>query len=237
MICIEHVHKRFGKVRALEDVSLEIAPGERVALVGSNGSGKTTLLRAVCGLLRVEGKILIEGLNVATHPELALRTLAYVPQHAPPLDAPVHELVRAHCAISGYEAKLVASYCSRLQLNLDTVRTSRVRDLSGGTKQKLLSALALASTRRILVCDEPTASLDHDARSALLACLEERPEGSTLIICCHRLDEVHTLVDRVIEMHEGRVLTDEPSPRRAREAEALERASGSTPLASIRRVR
>ena len=101
MISVHGATKRFGRVLALDDVSLAVRPGERVAIVGTNGSGKTTLLRAMCGLLRVEGRVEAYGEDVARRPEVALRRLAYVPQVAPPLEAPVAELVRAFCALRG----------------------------------------------------------------------------------------------------------------------------------------
>jgi ABC-2 type transport system ATP-binding protein len=208
MIDVEAVSKRFGAVRALEGVSLQLRAGERVALVGTNGSGKTTLLRALCGLLRVEGRILIRGADVARAPEEALRHVAYVPQVAPPLEVPVAELVRAHCALRGLTPAQVAEQAQRLGLELQRVARTRVRDLSGGMKQKLLAALALATRAPVLVCDEPTANLDAHARAAFFAQVDARPEGSLLVLCSHRVEEVRGLVDRVIELQEGRVLRD-----------------------------
>ena len=73
MIRVDQVSKRFGTLSALDQVSLYIGRGERVALIGTNGSGKTTLLRAMCGLLRVEGRIELNGLDVARQPGRALR--------------------------------------------------------------------------------------------------------------------------------------------------------------------
>lgn len=208
MIDVQAVSKRFGAVRALEGVSLQLRQGERVALVGTNGSGKTTLLRALCGLLRVEGRILVGGADVARAPEEALRHVAYVPQVAPPLEVPVAELVRAHCALRGLGAAQVAEHARRLGLELERVARTRVRDLSGGMKQKLLAALALATRAPVLVCDEPTANLDAQARAAFFAQVDARPEGSLLVLCSHRVEEVRGLVDRVIELQEGRVLRD-----------------------------
>ena len=84
MITVAQVTKRFGRVTALDGVTLTIASGEQVAFVGANGSGKTTLLRALLGLVRVEGRVTIGGVDVAREPEIALRSVAYIPQIAPP---------------------------------------------------------------------------------------------------------------------------------------------------------
>lgn len=208
MIVFNDVTKRFGKVTALDGVSLRIEPSERVALIGTNGSGKTTLLRALCGLLRVDGSVEVYGHDVARAPERALANLAYMPQIAPPLDAPVAELVRTFCVLRGREPHEVGSRAARLGLDLGAVAKTRTRDLSGGMKQKVLAALALAAQARVLVCDEPTANLDSHARDAFFAMVAERPADSILVVCSHRVDEVRRFVDRVIEMKDGRVERD-----------------------------
>lgn len=210
MIAVAHVTKRFGKVEALAGVSLEIAAGERVAFVGANGSGKTTLLRALLGLVRFEGKITILGCDVAREPEIALRSVAYIPQIAPPLDAPVAEVVRACAALRGRAEEETWERARRLALEPDACRTKRFRDLSGGMKQKLLAAMALASGAPILVCDEPTANLDGEARAAFFAQLEERPSTHTVVMCSHRVEEVRQLVGRIVELGEGRIVQDAP---------------------------
>jgi ABC-2 type transport system ATP-binding protein len=219
MISVSHVSKRFGPVTALDDVSLEIGNGERVALIGTNGSGKTTLLRAACGLIRVEGRVEIAGCDVAREPERALARVSYMPQVAPPLDAPVRELVRAFCALRGRRPDEVTRLAAELGLKLEAVAATRARDLSGGMKQKLLAALALAARAEVLICDEPTANLDARARDAFFAQVERRPADSVLVVCSHRVDEVRRFVDRVIEMRDGRVQRDvevaEPQPERS----------------------
>lgn len=208
MISIQNVSKTFGAVQALDAVSLELPPGSRVALVGTNGSGKTTLLRAMCGLLRVEGRITVFGADVGKEPELALKSLASMPQIAPPLDAPVAELVRAFCVLRNREPSVVAQRARRLGLELEAVARTRVRDLSGGMKQKLLAALALTAEAPVLVCDEPTANLDPAARRVFFEEVLARPTSSILVLCSHRVDEVKHLVDRVVQLDEGRVVSD-----------------------------
>ncbi len=218
MIHVHHVCKSFGPVVALDDVSLDVEPGERVAFVGTNGSGKTTLLRAILGLLRVTGHVTIGGVDVATRPEIALARVAYIPQIAPPIDAPVGEVVRAHAALRGIDRGAAALRAKRLGLDLDAVAACRFRDLSGGMRQKLLAAMALATRADVLVCDEPTANLDAAARDAFFEEIEGGDPARVVLVCSHRSDEVKRLVSRVVEMRDGRVAHDashERPPRRA----------------------
>ena len=221
MIVVDAVSKRFGAIVALDRVSLVIEPGERVALIGANGSGKTTLLRAMVGLLRAEGRVSIGGFDVRTDPTRALAHLAYVPQIAPPIDAPVSEVVRLFARLRNKRVDEVALRARRLGLSLSDVASTRFRDLSGGTKQRVLAALGLAADAPVLVCDEPTASLDIAARAAFFDEVAARAPASILVLCSHRKEEVDAMVSRVIELAEGRVVRDEQlSPRGARPAQA-----------------
>lgn len=208
MIEVRRVSKSFGRVQALSDVSLSIARGERVALVGSNGSGKTTLLRSLLGLYRVRGSIVVDSVDVSRSPERALGRIAYVPQIAPPLDAPVHEVVRALATLRKIPETRIFERALRLGLDVSRVAALRFRELSGGMKQKFLAACALAVDADVLICDEPTANLDSQARSSFFAQIAELPADRTLIVCSHRIDEVRNLVGRVIELGEGRVVRD-----------------------------
>jgi ABC-2 type transport system ATP-binding protein len=214
MIEVRHVSKSFGRVRALDDVSLRIQPGERVGFIGTNGSGKTTLLRALLGLVRVDGRITIGGVDVAKEPELALRSVAYIPQVAPPIEAPVVEVVRAFAAIRRMDPARVGVSAGKLGLPLADLMSTRFRDLSGGMKQKLLAAIALSVDAEVLVCDEPTANLDRASRAAFFDEVGARGKNTITILCSHRAEEVSRLVSRVVELTDGRIL-DEARPRPA----------------------
>jgi len=208
---LSEVGKSFGDVRALNGISLRVAPGERVALVGPNGSGKSTLIRAVMGIVRCDGEVRVEGRDPFRHrADLALR-LAYVPQAAPQLGATAGEVVRAVAALRGLAVAEIRETATALDLDLEALRRRPVRALSGGTRQKLLIALALAAPASLLIMDEPTASLDADARASFLRLLEARGQGATLLLGSHRLDEVGRLVDRVVVLEEGRLAMDAPA--------------------------
>ncbi len=208
MIRVSHVSKSFGRVQALDGVSLSVRPGEAVALVGANGSGKTTLLRAILGLVRTTGSVTIGGINVQEHPELALRHVAYVPQIAPPIEAPVRDVLRAACTLRNMLPSNVSELAERFSFPLESAKGIRFRDLSGGMKQKLLAILALAAHTPILACDEPTANLDAAAREAFFAAIRERSFEQVLLLCSHRADDVRDRVHRIVEFSDGRIARD-----------------------------
>ncbi len=205
---MSEVRKSFDGVEALRGISLEVASGERVALVGPNGSGKSTLVRAVTGMLRCEGEVRLDGQDpFAQRVRLAAR-MACVPQTAPQLGATVGEVVRAVARLRGLDRADIEIVADRLELEVDAVARRPVRALSGGTKQKLLIALALAAPVSLLIMDEPTASLDARTRESFFRLFEERAQGATLLLSSHRLDEVRRLVERVVGLEDGRVALD-----------------------------
>ncbi|HKA90097.1 MAG TPA: ABC transporter ATP-binding protein [Haliangiales bacterium] len=208
-IQLDHVTKRFGAVRALDDVCLDIPAGTRVALIGPNGSGKTTLTRAVMGLVAHEGAVRIDG-STARRAELA-RRLAYVPQIAPQMAATVGEVVAAVASLRGLAEGRIAELAAELDLDVAPLRARPFRALSGGMKQKLLLALALAARPELLVLDEPTASLDARARARFTALQRVLTGGATVILCSHRLEEIRALIDHVVALEDGRVVYAGPA--------------------------
>src|SRR5215470_3636091 len=207
---LERVTKRYGKVVALDGVSLDVPSGARVALLGANGSGKTTLTRVVMGLIRHDGEVRLAGAERT--PALAAR-ISYVSQISPPWSAPVGEVVAAVAALRGVPAVRVAALAAQLELRVDEVEHRPFRSLSGGNRQKLLIALALAAAPGLAILDEPTASLDAAARQRFFELAADRLERATVVLCSHRLDELRTLVDHVVVLADGRVAWQGPAER------------------------
>jgi ABC-type multidrug transport system ATPase subunit len=199
-----HVTRHFGKLVALSDVSFTLPEGRRMALVGPNGSGKSTLNRAVLGLLTCEGEILLDDRPIARRPESA-RRIAYVPQIAPQLAAPVGELLRAVVRLRGIETDVLEKLCRELGLDVALLGRRPFRSLSGGMKQKLMIALALASHASLLVLDEPTGSLDASSRDRFFQLMERLDRRTSVMLCSHRLEEVRQIVDEVLLLEEGRL--------------------------------
>ncbi len=200
------VGKRFERVVALRGVTASIPSGARVALIGPNGSGKSTLTRVIMGLLGHDGAVRLDGKDPFRERAAIAGRLAYVPQIAPQTSAPVGELVRALCAVRGLMPARVDAIAARLELDLAAIRRRPFRGLSGGTRQKVLLALALATGASLYILDEPTASLDARARQGFFALYEELAGAATLILCSHRLEEIRRLVDHVIQLEDGQIV-------------------------------
>ncbi|MBL8747648.1 MAG: ABC transporter ATP-binding protein [Planctomycetes bacterium] len=197
------VGKRFGRVAALRDVSLELPPGSRTALIGPNGSGKSTLVRALMGMLVFDGELRIGGVRVDDDRASLAPRIAYVPQIAPRFAAPVRDVVAAIARVRGVSVDAVAAVARELDLDVGQLGKRPFRALSGGQRQKVLAALALATDAGLFVLDEPTASMDPQSRLAFFRLVERLPASTTVVLCSHRLDEIRRLVDRVVVLAEG----------------------------------
>ncbi|MBX3462769.1 MAG: ABC transporter ATP-binding protein [Planctomycetes bacterium] len=202
---LRQLGKRFGRVVALQDVSLELPAGSRTALIGPNGSGKSTLVRALLGMLAATGELLFDGEPAGEDRRALARRIAYVPQIAPRLAAPVGDVVRAVAGLRGRGWQQIAEVAMQLDVDLAALGKRPFRALSGGQRQKVLASLALAAGAELLLLDEPTASMDPKSRAAFFRLVEALPTGTTVLLCSHRLDEIRRLVDRVVVLAEGRV--------------------------------
>ncbi|MBL8991386.1 MAG: ABC transporter ATP-binding protein [Phycisphaerae bacterium] len=211
MIRIENVSKRFGRTRAVDGVSLDLPAGDSVALWGANGAGKTTLIRCVLGLLRFQGRIAVGGRDVLRDGKRARLLVGYVPQELGFHDElGVAEAVRFFGRLKGLprpdaEAALAS-------VGLAGHGGKRVRELSGGMKQRLALAIALLGDPPVLVLDEVTASLDAVGREELVGLLRGLSgRGRTLLFASHRPEEVAVLARRVAVMERGRIIRTAPA--------------------------
>ena len=209
MIHCHDLSKTFKHARVLDGIHLDIALGERIALIGSNGAGKTTLIRCLLGEYVHEGSVTIDGRSPRTERTAVLGSIGFVPQLPPPLKMPVGQLIDFSASLSGADPKKIDAIAGRLGLAVDDIRSRPFIKLSGGMKQKLLIAIALGRDAKLLIMDEPAANLDPAARKIFFELLAERQQSATMLISSHRIDEVAALVNRVIEMDMGKVVLDD----------------------------
>ena len=209
MIRFDSVAKTFRRARVLDGIDLEIGVGERVALIGSNGAGKTTLIRCLLGEYTHDGSVTIEGRSPRSDRTAVLGSIGFVPQLPPPLKMPVGQLIGFAAGLCRTDPQRIRDLAGSLGLDVGPIMDRQFVRLSGGMKQKLLIAIALGRDAKVLVMDEPAANLDPEARKIFFELLAERAERATMLISSHRLNEVSTLVNRVVELDMGRVVLDD----------------------------
>ncbi|MCX8085836.1 MAG: ABC transporter ATP-binding protein [Rhodocyclaceae bacterium] len=209
MIRCENLSKSFRRARVLDGIDLDVALGERIALIGSNGAGKTTLIRCLLGEYVHEGKVTIDGRSPRTERTAVLGKIGFVPQLPPPLKMPVGQLIEFSAALSAADPARIDALAGRLGLDVAAIRSRPFVKLSGGMKQKLLIAIALGRDAKLLIMDEPAANLDPAARRIFFDLLAERQHEATMLISSHRIDEVASLVNRVIELDMGKIVLDD----------------------------
>lgn len=205
MIKISNLSKKFEQRLVLDNINLEFQEGQKVLITGQNGAGKTTLMKAILGQIICSGEILINGLNPIKERKKALAHIGFVPQMPPPLKLSVSEL--CEFAIKTSNAKLddIKSILDELKLDFSKESNKPFLKLSGGMKQKILIAIALAKNSDILMFDEPTANLDPSARECFLSLLSKKFSQKTIIFISHRLKEVDDMVDTLVAMDLGKV--------------------------------
>ncbi|NOR51134.1 MAG: ATP-binding cassette domain-containing protein [Gammaproteobacteria bacterium] len=209
MIQFEKLTKRFKRHTVLDNISLSIGKGDRIALIGSNGAGKTTLIRCLLGEYTFDGTVKVGGLSPREARREVLKRIGFVPQLPPPLRMPVGQLINFAASLCESDPAQMEHVIERMGLDPAQIRKQPFVKLSGGQKQKLLIGIALGRKSDILIMDEPAANLDPEARHVLFSLLAEKQENSAMIISSHRLDEVAALVNRVIEMDMGKVVLDD----------------------------
>ncbi len=213
------VHFGYSEKKVIQDISLEIHSGEMVAVAGPNGSGKTTLLKLLCGLLEPDkGEIKIDNRKISSFSpgELARKT-AYVPQHFH-LDAPftVSEVVmtgrHSHVPLLAFESskdKEVVKHVLEESALFDKADCF-FQNLSGGEKQRVCIAAALAQEPKILILDEPTSGLDPANALALMNKLKRLAEehGTAVVAAVHDLNIASYWFPRLVLLRNGQAWKD-----------------------------
>ena len=221
MLAATDISFSYGRARVLQDVSIAVARGSIVGLLGPNGSGKTTLLRIVAGILPpLSGRVLISGqpIEQLTRRELA-RRIAVVPQEThSTFDFSVIDMVLMgrYPHLGAFELEGAADQAIAREALAATgtasLETRPFATLSGGEKQRVVIASALAQASDMLLLDEPTASLDLGYQFEIAALLRtlNRDRGTTMVVSTHDLNLAAALCSELVLLRSGRVLAQGP---------------------------
>lgn len=206
---IRGLTKRYGDLVALDDVSLEIRPGEIFGLLGPNGAGKSTLIGCISGLVvPTSGSASVLGWDVGREYDKTRQVVGLVPQEInyDPFFT-VEEILRFQAGYFGVRLREEKLEEILHALDLAGKRKAGPRSLSGGMKRRLLIAKALVHDPKVLFLDEPTAGVDVELRRDLWAYVDRlRERGTTIVLTTHYLEEAETLSDRIGLIDKGKLL-------------------------------
>ena len=211
MLVVRNLVKIYpGGVAALKDFSLELGNG-MFGLLGPNGAGKSTLIKILAGLLEpTSGEVTLDGEDIVARPERVWKQLGYLPQDFGFYPHLTGEGMLAYLLrLKGIEpAEGLKSYCAALleQVNLSFAARRKVKTYSGGMRQRLGIAQALAGNPRLLVVDEPTAGLDPEERYRFYRLLSELAQDRIVLLSTHIVEDVAVLCPRFAVLAGGRLI-------------------------------
>ena len=210
MISVTAVSKKYASgLTALDDINLEIAKGEIFALLGPNGAGKTTLIGVICGIVSMtSGRILVDGQDILGDYRAVRSKVGLAPQEiALDIFATVWNTVRFSRRLFGRRTD--DRYLEQLlrDLSLWEKRGTRVVELSGGMKRRVMIAKALSHDPEVIFLDEPTAGVDVNLRRDMWALVRRlRDKGVTVILTTHYIEEAEEMADRIGVINGGRII-------------------------------
>lgn len=212
MIEAHNLTKQFGSFLAVRDVSFSIPMGQVVAFLGPNGAGKTTTMRLLTGFVApTHGSAKVAGIDVQTDRIGVAQHLGYLPENGPlyPDMTPVG-LLKFFGAARGLNRKALTDRLDAVvsQCSLDSVAHKPIGKLSKGYRQRVSMAQALLHDPEVLIMDEPTSGLDPNQIRGVRQLIRELGQSKTVLVSTHILQEVEPIANRVLFIHDGRIVFD-----------------------------
>ncbi len=217
IISIRNVHKFFGQVAALKNVSMDIMPGEKVVIIGPSGSGKSTLLRSINKLESVDlGSILVDGIDVLdkkTDINTVRQELGMVFQgfNLFPHMTVLENITLAPMKLKNMTKMQAEEIAVQLLTKVDIIDKAKAypATLSGGQQQRVAIARALAMNPKIMLFDEPTSALDPETTGEVLDVMVTlAKEGMTMVVVTHEMGFAREVADRIAFMDQGEILEE-----------------------------
>ena len=241
MLSIQRLSKTYKGRQALQDLSLDILPGEVYGLLGPNGAGKTTTINLICGLLKADtGKVLVnhQPTGEVTKPWVGVMPQANLLYRTLSCEENLSFFAKVYGLPWRSRSKRIRECLAAVHL-LDRAKTP-VEKLSGGMQRRLSLALAIIHHPKLLILDEPTTGLDIEARHSVWELIRQlsRQEGMTILLTTHLLDEAEKLCQRIGIIKQGKLLAEGTLAelRRHVPAQEIVMVETATPEAAIARA-
>ncbi len=212
MIEIEHLSKHFGPLKAVDDVSLTVAPGEVLGFLGPNGAGKSTTMKMVTGFLAPDGgRVRVGGDDVTEHPMAVKRRIGYLPEGAPLYgDMTPRAFLRFVAEVRGFrgaeKVRRVDEAVART--SLASVLEKPIETLSKGFKRRVGLAQAILHDPPVLILDEPTDGLDPNQKHEVRELIRSMAPDKVIVLSTHILEEVEAVCTRAVIIAAGRLVFD-----------------------------
>lgn len=210
MITVQNLHKTYGRLTVLDDLSVELKAGQAVSLIGPNGSGKTTFIKCLLGLVIPDGGTIRFGGRSVRHDWIYRQHVGYMPQIGRyPDNMRIRQVIDML-----KDVRRTAGRCPAVRLDEDLIRAfdlpklydKPMRSLSGGTRQKVSACLAFLFDPEVLILDEPTAGLDPLSAELLKQKIrQEKEKGKLILLTSHILSDLDELTTDVMYLQEGKL--------------------------------
>ena len=234
MLQAKNLSRNYGVVKAVEEVSFSVEPGEVVGLLGHNGAGKSTIMKMLTGFIEPsEGEVLVDGMSILEEPELVRESIGYLPE-SPPIypELSVLDYLFFAARMRGRQDEDEV-YNALSATNLESKALEPIATLSRGFKQRVGVAQAILHRPRLLILDEPSNGLDPNQNQEMRDLIMTLAKEATVILSTHVMQEVDAICDRVLVMSAGKLTVDE-NLRDLREGSSI--ALSTTSEAPIERL-
>lgn len=212
MIKITHLTKRFGNVKAVDDISFTVGKGEIVGLLGPNGAGKTTTMRILTGFLSSDkGSVVVDGADIERNPVAVQKKIGYLPENNPLYrDMQVAEFLDLAARLHGIapDDRNDALDFVVKAVGIGSVYYRPIGELSKGFRQRVGIAAALIHRPKIIILDEPTEGLDPNQRAEIRQLIRDLAKEHTIIMSTHVMQEASAVCDRLIIINKGKMIAD-----------------------------
>jgi ABC-2 type transport system ATP-binding protein len=225
-IRIENLSKRYGRQKAVDNISFEVKTGEILGFLGPNGAGKSTTMKMITGFLGIgEGSVWIDDKSVAEVGDQLKKHIGYLPENNPLyLDMPVIDYLRFCAGLQGVAENDVDNRIRKMVkvCGLNTEKHKKIGELSKGFRQRVGLAQAMIHDPKVLILDEPTTGLDPNQIVEIRKLIRELGKEKTVILSTHILPEVEATCDRILIINRGKIVADGTADHLRKQSEGQE---------------